>query len=131
MSSVDDDELPGLAEDVVYELGMFDYAASELRRLQPMPHITTASTTTTSTISVVSAAGRRIVPSTPDPREQSAAVELLLLHARILRDFFADPPTADDDVVAEHYDADWHRRCAADPDASSALTVWPATQSRR
>jgi hypothetical protein len=118
MSGVDDDELPGLAEDVVYELAMLNYAATELRVAPPpTPNLTT---TASFTIDTYSTSGPDDVEV--DPQQRWAMVEVLLLHARILRDFFAGHPTSDDDLVAEHYDPDWHQRCAEDPDADAALT---------
>lgn len=73
-----EDELPALAEDVVYEHRMFRFAGGRLIR-NPLP---------TGAI-------------------RNALVEVLWLHQRNLTEFLANDNPTRDDVAAVHYAPDW------------------------
>ena len=77
-----DDELPLLARDITYEFAMATYAANILLALAS--------------------------PRGEGDLGWSGWVEVLLLHSRVLTDFFHGGPNGDD-VVAIHYDPNWNR----------------------
>jgi hypothetical protein len=74
-----EDELPSLARDVTYEFRMAHLAATKLRRLGS---------------------------PTIEDLEWSAWVEVLLLHSRVLADFFGSAGSRDD-LSAIHYSPNW------------------------
>lgn len=76
-----EEELPSLARDVVYELRMVLLAGGRLKALG-MPE--------------------------GNEYEWSAWVEVLLVHSRVLADFFGKPP-AGDDLSADAYASSWDR----------------------
>jgi hypothetical protein len=73
-------ELPGMASHIAYEYAMAKHAWVRLVRL--------------------------VQPGPPADLEWSAWVEVLVLHSRVLADFFGLSPSRDD-VVASHYVEDW------------------------